>query len=74
MIEIWTKSNCPNCTRTMNLLDSRGIGYTTRNLETEPGLLEEAKRRGFAAAPVVITDTDSWCGLRVDKIATLTLA
>lgn len=70
-VELWTKPNCPNCDRTERMLSQRGIDYSTRSFIEEPGLLDEARARGFASAPVVIAGDDSWCGLRPDKIVTL---
>lgn len=70
-VELWTKPDCRNCDRTQMLLTQRGIEYSTRSFIEEPQLLEEARARGFASAPVVIADDDAWCGLRPDKIVTL---
>jgi len=70
-VELWTKPNCPNCDRTQMMLEQRGIDYSIRSFIEEPQLLDEAKARGFASAPVVIADDDAWCGLRPDKIVTL---
>lgn len=36
-IVIYTKSNCPNCTTAKRLLDSKGIGYTDYDVETDIG-------------------------------------
>lgn len=70
-IEVWTKSNCPNCDRTQSILSTRNVTITVRSFDDEPGLMDEAKARGFMAAPVVITDDDAWSGLRPDKLAML---
>jgi len=32
-IEIYSKSNCPNCVTAKKLLDSKGIGYTEIDIE-----------------------------------------
>ena len=36
-IVIYSKSNCPNCTTAKRLLDSKGIGYTDYDVETDIG-------------------------------------
>lgn len=70
-IEFWTKTNCPQCTATDRILKTRNVTITVRSFDTEPGLVDEAKARGFASAPVIITDDDAWSGFRPDKLAGL---
>jgi len=36
-IVVYTKSGCPNCTTAKRLLDSKGIGYTEFDVETDIG-------------------------------------
>lgn len=67
-IELWTKPNCPACTRTQTILRDRGLEFRTRSLVEEPALVDEAKARGFSSAPIVITDDDAWAGFRPDKL------
>jgi glutaredoxin 3 len=35
-IVIYTKSGCPNCVTAKRLLDSKGIGYLSHDIETNP--------------------------------------
>ena len=46
-ITIYTKSNCPNCTTAKNLLKSKGLEYTDRDLTNDP--VKQAEL--FAAYP-----------------------
>lgn len=67
-IEFWTKTNCPKCSSTSRVLDGRDVTITYRSFDDEPGLVDEAKARGFFEAPVVITPDDAWSGYRPDKL------
>lgn len=44
---VWTKTVCPFCVNAKNLLDSKGIAYEERNLETG----EWTKEQLFEAVP-----------------------
>ena len=46
-ITIYTKSNCPNCVSAKNLLKSKGLEYTERDLTNDP--VKQAEL--FAAYP-----------------------
>lgn len=35
-ILIYSKSNCPNCTTAKRLLDDKGIGYMSHDIEENP--------------------------------------
>lgn len=67
---VYTKSNCPACTATKRQLGTFGLTVEERSLE-DASNLEWAKAEGFAQAPVVVTDNDSWCGFRPDKLIEL---
>lgn len=67
-IEFWTKSSCPKCKATERVLDGRNVTITYRSFDDEPGLIDEAKSRGFLEAPVVVTPEDAWSGHRPDKL------
>lgn len=70
-IEIWTKTRCPKCNSTARVLKERNVTITYRSFDDEPGLVDEAKARGFFEAPVVITPDDAWSGYRPDKLVGL---
>ena len=36
-VVVYTKSGCPNCVTAKRLLDSKGIGYTDYDVETDIG-------------------------------------
>ena len=70
-ITVYTKPLCGQCTATKRALDRAGITYKTVDLTEDPAALAEVKRRGFAQAPIVVTDDDAWSGFRPDRIKTL---
>lgn len=69
---VYTKPQCPNCERTKEYFDSRGITYTLVDIAEVPAALEYITAElGYSQAPVVVNnsdDQDHWSGLRRDKL------
>ncbi|NIJ03385.1 glutaredoxin-like protein NrdH [Paenarthrobacter ilicis] len=69
---VYTKPGCPNCDRTMEYFDSKGITYTAVDITEVPAALEYITAElGYSQAPVVVNnsdDQDHWSGLRRDKL------
>jgi glutaredoxin-like protein NrdH len=55
---------------TKKYLDKEGIEYTVEDLQSEANYdkLVEFVEQGFKAAPIVVTDTETWSGYKVDKL------
>jgi glutaredoxin-like protein NrdH len=71
MTTVYTKNNCVQCDMTKRLMDKMGIEYDTVNISENPEALEKLIELGYRAAPVVITDNDSWAGFNPDNIGDL---
>ncbi|MFK0042195.1 glutaredoxin family protein [Paenarthrobacter sp. NPDC090517] len=71
---VYTKPGCPNCDRTMEYFDSKGITYTSVDIAEVPAALEYITAElGYSQAPVIVNnsdDQDHWSGLRRDKLVT----
>ncbi|BCW86637.1 glutaredoxin-like protein NrdH (plasmid) [Arthrobacter sp. NicSoilE8] len=69
---VYTKPKCPNCERTKEYFDSKGITYTAVDVTEVPAALEYiTDELGYTQAPVVVNnsdDQDHWSGLRRDKL------
>ncbi|WP_405476494.1 glutaredoxin family protein [Paenarthrobacter ilicis] len=69
---VYTKPGCPNCDRTMEYFDSRGITYTAVDItEVQAALEYITAELGYSQAPVIVSnsdDQDHWSGLRRDKL------
>lgn len=72
-ITVWTKSACPQCTLTKNLLKRQGLEYEEADLETNGEQLRKFKDAGLMQAPIVVLGNDGrkWTGFRPDLIAEL---
>ena len=70
-ITVYTKSVCPNCVKTKNLLKQLDLEYAEISIEENPEVLDFLKSQGFMAAPVVMTENDSWAGFNEQKIRAL---
>ena len=71
MTTVYTKNNCVQCDMTKRLMDKMGVEYDVVNISENPEALEKLIELGYRAAPVVITDNDSWAGFNPDKIGDL---
>jgi glutaredoxin-like protein NrdH len=71
MTTVYTKPQCIQCDMTKRLMDKIGVEYTTVDIVENPEELDKLIALGYRAAPVVITDSDSWAGFQPDKITAL---
>ena len=71
MTTVYTKPNCVQCDMTKRLMDKVGVEYNTVDIVENPAELDKLIELGYRAAPVVVTDSDSWAGFQPDKITAL---
>ena len=71
MTTVYTKPNCVQCDMTKRLMDKIGVKYDTVDIVENPAELDRLIAMGYRAAPVVVTDNDSWAGFQPDKITEL---
>lgn len=67
-ITVYTKPNCVQCDTTKRYLDKNNISYDTVDITTDQTAYDMVIGLGYSSVPVVITDTDSWAGFRVNKL------
>lgn len=71
-ITIWDKGEafCGQCHATKRAFDAEGVVYQTRDITADENAaqLAEFKDQGHLEAPIVQTPTDTWSGMRPDKI------
>lgn len=68
MVTVYSKPNCVQCDATKRLMDKLDISYNTIDITQDTEAFDKIVGMGFMAAPVVITDDDSWSGFNPDKI------
>lgn len=71
MITVYTKPSCVQCDATKRLMDKLSIEYSTVDITVDTEAFDMLISKGFKAAPVVITDNDSWAGFQPEKISDL---
>lgn len=71
MTTVYTKPNCIQCDMTKRLMDKIGVEYNTVDIVENPAELDKLIELGYRAAPVVVTDGDSWAGFQPEKITAL---
>jgi len=52
-------------------MDKIGVEYTAVDIVENPAELDKLIEMGYRAAPVVVTEDDSWAGFQPDKITAL---
>ncbi len=72
-VTVYTNPNCVQCEQTKKYLDKEGIEYTVENLQSDENYdkLVEFVNQGFKAAPIVVTDTETWSGFKPDKLGAI---
>jgi glutaredoxin-like protein NrdH len=72
-VTVYTNPNCVQCEQTKRFLDKEGIEYTVENLQSDDNYekLVEFVNQGFKAAPIVVTDTETWSGFKPDKLGAI---
>jgi glutaredoxin len=56
-LTIYTKDNCPFCDRAKALLESRGVEYTTINIEIRTEAREFLMDQGLRSVPQIFNGT-----------------
>lgn len=70
-ITVYTKPSCVQCDQTKRFLDKGNVSYSTIDITESQEAFDKIISLGFKAAPVVITDNDSWAGFNPSKLAKL---
>lgn len=73
-VTLYTKSFCPACKSTKDLLQKLNVEFVEINIEEDPKILDFLKSQNFSSAPVVFTNDDSWSGFKPDKIRALAVS
>lgn len=68
VVTVYSKNNCQQCKITKRKLHSMGIDYHEYNVDEDPKALDYLLERGLRSLPVVVTEDDTWTGLRMDKL------
>lgn len=68
MITVYTKPACVQCEQTKKLLAKNGLEFDTIDITEDEVAYDKIVGMGFLAAPVVITEDDSWAGFQPEKI------
>jgi len=62
---VYTNPNCVQCEQTKK--------FSVENLQSDDNYekLVEFVNQGFKAAPIVVTDTETWSGYKPDKLGAI---
>lgn len=71
MITVYTNANCVQCEQTKRYLTVNDIKFEVKDLAESPEVLPLIEEKGYKAAPVIVTDDDSWSGFKIDKLHAL---
>lgn len=68
---VYTKPGCPNCVKTMEYFDRKGITYSAVDITEVPEALTYiCEDLGYSEVPVVVSadGENHWSGIRMDKL------
>lgn len=71
LVTVYGREGCARCENTMCALDLAGIPAVYVDVDRDTGARAELEERGVRELPLVVTATESWTGLRIDKIVAL---
>jgi len=71
MITVYSNENCVQCENTKRFLTNKGLEFEAKMLQDSPEIMPLIQEKGYRTAPVVVTDSDSWSGFRLDKLSAL---
>jgi glutaredoxin-like protein NrdH len=74
MITVYSNPNCVQCETTKRYLKQRGVPFEEKMIKDSPEVLPIIEANGYTTAPVVVTDTGSWSGFRITKLAEYVMA
>jgi glutaredoxin-like protein NrdH len=68
MITIYSNPNCVQCETTERYLTNNNIEFKSKLIKDSPEIMPLIEEKGYTTAPIVVTDTDSWSGFRIEKL------
>jgi len=68
MITVYSNPNCSQCEQTKRFLTLKELPFESKMIKDSPEIYALIEEKGYKTAPVVVTDTDSWSGFRLDKL------
>lgn len=68
-VTIYSKPNCPHCNIVKAQFKKHNVPFTEVDITKNPDALERIKAQGFAQAPIVFGENDSFSGADAHGIA-----
>ena len=67
-ITVWTLPACVQCTSTKRFLEKHNLPYVEHSLTDHPEQAEQFRDAGYATAPIIVTNTDTWAGFQYARL------
>ena len=71
MITVYSNPNCSQCEQTKRFLSLKSLPFESKMISDSPEIFSLIEEKGYTSAPVVVTESDSWSGFRLDKLNSL---
>ena len=71
-ITVYTQSGCVTSQLWLEMLRDRGIPYTQKRIDSDPGAADELRRHGSPATPTTLVDGRVLTGFHRARLAELT--
>lgn len=67
-IFVYSSNTCPYCVSAKDYLDSKGVEYTEKNVQTDNKAKKELMEMGHMGVPVIVIDGEEILGFDQAKI------
>lgn len=72
MVTVYSRTTCGPCKMLKKWLDSKGVDYSEKNIETNPEFSDELiKQTGMMTVPVTVVDGEVIPGLNLAKLSSI---
>lgn len=71
MVTVYSNPNCVQCEQTKRYLTQKNVNFESKMIQDSPEIHALIEEKGYKTAPIVVTDTDSWSGFRLEKLNAL---
>ncbi|RQD69941.1 MAG: glutaredoxin family protein [Tindallia sp. MSAO_Bac2] len=70
-VVVYTSTTCPHCTTAKEYLQSKGVEFEEKNVQSDVAARKELMEKGIMAVPVIKVDEEMVVGVDKEKLDSL---
>ena len=67
-VTVLSQPNCGPCTKVKGWLESKGVEYVEKDVTQDEEAYSFLMEHGLRQTPVIVTDTEYWTGINLEKM------